>query len=399
MAKFRKKSEDSNTPLIKSDRVNRTASKTRSLSVRGVEESAPQTMTDDYVKLLDDLKSRIQASQIQAALAVNSALIELYWHIGETIVKRQEAQGWGTSIVDRLAKDIQSSFPGIRGFSRQNMWKMRAFYLAWTQEVRNLSQPVRDLDGLNLPQAVREIPWGHNIEIFFKVKDPAQRLWYSRQTTDQGWSRAVLVHQIETGAYHRSGKAITNFATTLPAPDSDLAQQLLKDPYNFDFLTLAEDAMERDLEVGLIEHLKKFLLELGIGFAFVGQQFAIEIGGEDFYIDLLFYHLRLRRFVVIDLKVEEFKPEFVGKMNFYLSAMDAQFRHDDDQPSIGLILCKTRNRLVAEYALRDTSKPMGVATYAATLPPMLRGNLPTPDELAHELSRVEPSADELKENQ
>ena len=363
-----------------------------------------------YLVMLEDLKARIRKAQVEAAVAVSRELIELYWQIGRSIAERQMNEGWGTKVLDRLSNDLRREFPGVGGFSRTNVYRMRSFFFAYSGGGSIVPQPVGQLSDENVPQAVgqmgsanlppvlAQLPGGHNIILLEKLRDAPERLWYARQTILQGWSRAVLVHQIETDVYRRSGKAITNFAATLPAPDADLAQQLLKDPYNFDFLTLSDDAKERDLEKGLVEHLKRFLLELGVGFAFVGQQFQIEVGGDDFSIDLLFYHLRLRRFVVIDLKVEDFKPEFVGKMNFYLSAMDAQFRHEDDQPSIGLILCKTRNRLVAEYALRDTSKPMGVATYAATLPPMFRGNLPTPAELAQELNRVEPSADELKEN-
>jgi predicted nuclease of restriction endonuclease-like (RecB) superfamily len=228
-----------------------------------------------------------------------------------------------------------------------------------------------------------------------KLKDPAERLWYAEQTVVQGWSRAVLTHQIDSDLYRRAGAAVTNFSVTLPAPDSDLVQQLLKDPYNFDFLTLGPDAHERDLQRGLVEHIKKFLIELGVGFAFVGEQFHLEVGGEDFYLDLLFYHLRLRRYVVIDLKVETFRPEHAGKMNFYLSAADDLLRHADDRPAIGLILCRARNRVVAEYALRDTAKPMGVATYGARLPAALRDDLPSPDALARELNRAAaPAADD-----
>jgi predicted nuclease of restriction endonuclease-like (RecB) superfamily len=372
--------------------------------------SAPKSevaLPDDYARLLDELKTRIRNAQVKAALSVNRELIDLYWHIGGSIVERQQSEGWGKSIIDRLAKDIQQSFPGMLGFSPRNIWRMSAFYLAWRQA--NLSQAATDSDTailpravaeLNepiLPQAVAEIPWGHNIALMEKLEYPTERLWYAQQSIAQGWSRAVLLHQIETGLYHRSGKAITNFAATLPAPASDLAQQLIKDPYNFDFLSLAPDTQERDLEAGLIEHLKKFLLELGVGFAFVGQQHHLEVGGEDFYIDLLFYHLKLRRYVVIDLKVEEFKPEFAGKMNFYLSAIDDQFRNGDDQSSIGLILCKTRNRVIAEYALRDTAKPMDVATYSAALPAALRASLPSPAELARELNPPQPPDNQITE--
>lgn len=359
-----------------------------------------EALPPSYGPLLEDLKSRIRAARVKAALSVNRELIALYWHIGKSIVERQQAEGWGKSVVDRLAADIQREFPGISGFSPANVWRMRAVYLAWTDEVlaqaarepgkANLAPAARDLDGRNLPQAVAGIPWFHNVAIMEKVKSPAERLWYARKTVEHGWSRTVLIHQIETGLYRRQGKAVTNFEITLPPAQSDLAQQTLKDPYIFDFLTLAEDARERDLERGLVEHIRRFLLELGIGFAFVGSQVHLEVEGEDFYLDLLFYHLRLRCFVVIDLKMEPFKPEFAGKMNFYLSAVDAQLRHPGDQPSVGIILCKTRKRLIAEYALRNTRTPIGVSEYTLTrtVPTALKSSLPSVQDLEKELAEI-----------
>ncbi len=340
-----------------------------------------------YPALLDELKQRIRAMQLKAAVSVNRELIALYWHIGESIAERQRVEGWGKTVVQRLAADLQREFPGISGFSPSNIWRMRAFYLAWTEGASRLAQPVRELDFAPPPPEVTGIPWGHNVCLVETVKDPTVRLWYARQTVEHGWSRAVLVHQMESDLFKRQGKAVTNFQATLPPPQSDLAQQVLKDPYNFDFLTLAAGARERELEQGLLAHLRKFLLELGAGFAFVGEQHHLEVGGEAFYLDLLFYHLRLRCFVVIDLKMEPFKPEFAGKMNFYLSAVDDLLRHEDDQPSIGLILCKEKNRLVVEYALRDTQKPIGVSAYRITqrLPVRLKGSLPTVEQLEAEL--------------
>jgi len=240
-------------------------------------------------------------------------------------------------------------------------------------------------------QVAGQIPWFHNVVLIERIKDRAARLWYARKTVEHGWSRAVLVHQIEGGLYERQGKAVTNFAETLPSPQSDLAQQALKDPYIFDFLSLSDEAAERELERGLLEHIRKFLLELGVGFAFVGSQCRIQVEGEDFYIDLLFYHLRLRCFVVIDLKMEPFKPEFAGKMNFYLSAVDVQFRHPGDNPSIGIILCKTRKQLIAEYALRNMKAPIGVSEYRLTraIPADLKSSLPTIKELEKELDWTE----------
>jgi predicted nuclease of restriction endonuclease-like (RecB) superfamily len=342
-----------------------------------------------YFELLDDLKNRIRAARVRATLSVNREMITLYWEIGKSIVERQRDEGWGRSVVERLSHDVQSEFPGIGGFSVQNIWKMRAFYLAWTEVISNLSQPVRELDGKNLPQAIGAIPWGHNTELIFKLKDPKERLWYAMMVIEMGWSRVILVHQIESGLYQRQGRAVTNFERALPPPQSDLAQQSLKDPYIFDFPTLSEDAAEKHLERGLIDQIRKFLLELGIGFAFVGSRVHLEVEGEDFYIVLLFHHLRLRCFVVIDLKTGVFKPEFAGKMNFYLSAVDDQWRHPTANPSIGIILCKTKKKVIAEYALRNTSIPIGVSEYTLTqaVPAELKASLPSIEELEWRFKR------------
>jgi predicted nuclease of restriction endonuclease-like (RecB) superfamily len=327
-----------------------------------------------YAELLESLKARIREAQVRAALSVNRELVLLYWHIGREILQRQEREGWGAKVIDRLARDLRREFPDMKGFSPRNLKYMRAFAEAWPDE-----QIVQ--------QAAAQIPWFHNVVLLEKVKDHAARLWYAQQTIEHGWSRNVLVHQIESKLYQRQGKAITNFERTLPTPQSDLARSLIKDPYVFDFLSLGPGAQERDLERALLNHVRDFLLELGKGFAFVGSQYRLDVGGEEFYIDLLFYQLRLRCFVVIDLKIGEFKPEYAGKMNFYLSAVDDLLRHSEDRPSIGLILCKSQNRLVAEYALRDVSKPMGVATYRLTeaLPADLQENLPSIEELKKEL--------------
>jgi predicted nuclease of restriction endonuclease-like (RecB) superfamily len=298
-----------------------------------------------YQDLLARLKSQIRSAQVRAAVAVNRELVQLYWWIGKEILLRQASEGWGSKVVDRLAKDLRSEFPDMSGLSRTNLLYMRAFAETWP-------------DMSIVQQVVGQIPWGHNVRLLDLVKDPEERLWYARAAIQNGWSRNVLVIQIESGLYRRQGNAITNFQATLPKPQSDLAQQLIKDPYNFDFLTLTTEAHERDLERGLLEHLRQFLIELGTGFAFVGSQVPLEVGGEDFKLDLLFYHLKLRCFCVIDLKMTPFKPEYAGKMNFYLSAVDDLLRHPDDMPSIGLILCKTKNRIIAEYALRNTATPM-----------------------------------------
>ena len=316
-----------------------------------------------YLEALEDIKARVRAARIRASLSVNRELIILYWEIGHLILQRQQTEGWGTKVIDRLSVDLNREFPDQKGFSARNLKYMRKFAECY---------PDKEI----VQQPAAQIPWFHNCAILDKVQDAVQREWYTRATIEYGWSRAVLVHQIDSDLYTRQGRALTNFPATLPAPQSDLAQQLIKDQYNFEFLGLGPNISERQLEAALIDRLKDFLIELGKGFAFVGQQYHLDVGDEDYYVDLLFYHLRLRCYVVIDLKVVPFKPEFAGKMNFYLSAVDEQLRHSDDQPTIGLILCKERNRLVVEYALRDTTKPMGVATYRV-LPRKLKGELPT----------------------
>jgi predicted nuclease of restriction endonuclease-like (RecB) superfamily len=329
----------------------------------------------DYAALLAELKGRIAAARLKAALAVNSELILLYWQIGRDILQRQREEGWGAKVVDRLAADLRRAFPEMTGLSARNLKYMRAFAEAY---------PDREF----VQQLAAQLPWWHIVVLLGAVKKPDEREWYMRQALENGWGRNVLVHQIDSGLYQRQGKALTNFKHTLPAPQSDLAQQIIKDPYVFEFLSLSAEIQERDLERGLLEHLRLLILELGKGFAFVGSQYNLEVGGQDYYLDLLFYHLRLRCFVVFELKIEEFKPEFAGKMNFYLSAADDQLKHADDQPSIGVILCKGRNSIVVEYALRDTNKPMGVAEYRLTpapaLPAKLRRELPTTDDLAGE---------------
>jgi predicted nuclease of restriction endonuclease-like (RecB) superfamily len=343
----------------------------------------------DYSALLVDIKNRIRTAQTRASLSVNRELIQLYWDIGHLIVERQRAQGWGRSVVERLAVDIQKGFPGMTGFSPQNIWYMRAFYLAWTDDVESLQRAVGESRATSPPAAAAQIPWGQNIELVTKLKNPLQRLWYAEQTTANGWSRPMLVHWIESDLYSRQGKAVTNFSNALPPPQSDLAKQIVRDPYNFDFLTLREPVAERELEDGLLSHIRKFLIELGAGFAFVGQQVHLEVDGEDFYIDLLFYHLKLRCYVVIDLKATGFKPEYTGKMNFYLSAVDDLLRHPDDKLSLGLILCKTRSKIVAEYALRNVGSPMSIAHYTtklvASLPAEFKDSLPSPEEIEAEL--------------
>jgi predicted nuclease of restriction endonuclease-like (RecB) superfamily len=349
----------------------------------------------------------VQQAQTKAMLSVNRELIQLYWDIGRLIVERQEREGWGQSVIDRISCDIQKAFPGIEGFSPSNISRMRAFFRAYRGEPGISAQPVPKSRGKKSAQVVPKLaeegppaevaglPWGHNVVLLFKLKDTAERLWYAAKAVEHGWSRAVLTVQVESGLFERQGKATTNFAATLPKPQSDLAQQSLKDPYLFDFLTLHDDAVERDLESGLVEHIQRFLVELGSGFAFVGRQVHLSVGEDDFYIDLLFYHLKLRCFVVIDLKMKKFTPGDAGQLNFYLSAVDSLMKHPTDQPTIGLILCKKRDRVTAEYALRDITKPIGVAEWQTqlvkSLPETLKGSLPTIEQLEAEFGPEESS--------
>ena len=377
-----------------------------------------------YGALLADLKRRVRSAQVRAALAVNRELVLLYWHIGREILRSQQAEGWGTKVIERLAKDLHAEFPDMSGLASRNLKYMRAFAEAYSggtivqqlagQFVQQLvaqlpapkaasarrpvvQQPGGQLSPAKVPQPVAQLefdvppepfaslPWGHNRLLLDRVKDPATRLWYARQTLAHGWSRPVLEVQIETKLHKRAGRAPNNFAATLPPEQSDLAQQVLKDPYTLGFVSLPPDALERDLENALIDHIQKFLLELGVGFAFVGRQVRLEVDGEEYPVDLLFYHLRLRCFFVIDLKMGAFEPRDAGQMSFYLSTVDAQMRHAGDQPTIGLLLCRNHKRLTVEYALRNFKTPIGVARWRTRLPKNLRGLLPSVEELERKL--------------
>ena len=330
---------------------------------------------EGYANWLTDLKGQIHAAQQRAALTVNTELIRLYWQIGRDILDHQSAQGWGTKVVERLSHDLREAFPDLGGFSRANLMYMRAFAQAWPEDAI-------------VQQPVGQIPWGHNIVLLTKLKEQPARLAYAAATVEHGWSRNVLTTQIEVQALERQGKAVTNFDRTLPAVQSDLARETLKDPYKLDFLGLEADAREREIEQALVDHVADFLIELGAGFAYVGRQVHLEVGGDDFFIDLLFYHLQLRAYVVIEIKAGKFKPEHVGQLGFYMTAVDAQVKHEDDAPTIGLLLCKTKNEVVAEYALRDSARPLGVSEYqlAQSLPEQLQTNLPTIEQIERELA-------------
>ncbi len=372
-----------------------------------------------YAELLGDIKTRVRQAQVKAALSANAAMILMYWDIGKMIQERQDREGWGAGVIPRLSRDLRNELPEEKGFSERNIKRMLRFYREYPGALPMVPQPVALLQpaenadltkvprpvaplptndpSVNPQRLVAQIPWGHNILLMEKVKDLASRFWYMQQTIEHGWSRDLLGQMIKNNAHKRQGEAVTNFQQRLPSPQSDLARQLLKDPYLFDFLTLEEPFHERELETGLIRHLEKFLLELGQGFAFVGRQYRLEVSDKEFYLDLLFYHLKLRCFVVIDLKKGDFKPEYAGKMNLYCSVVYDKLKHEVDQPTIGLILCQTKDRILAEYALRDIHKPIGVSDYELTraLPASLKSSLPSIEEIEAELqSELGEAADE-----
>lgn len=331
----------------------------------------------DYSSALKDIKQRIQTTQMRAILAVNQELLQLYWHIGQALVTLQQAQGWGKAVVEQMAADLQTEYPGIQGFSRNSLFAMRQFYLFFSPQFETV------------PQAVGQMPWGHIRLIMGKVKNIETALFYATACIENGWSRAVLEVQIEQNLHLRQGVAPSNFKTVLPAPQSELAQQTLKDPYLFDFLNLTEKALERDIENQLVTNITQFLLELGKGFAFLGRQYPLEINNRSYFLDLLFYHTRLKCYVVIELKTGEFKPEYIGKMNFYLSAVDDLLSSEGDQPSIGLILCKDKDRLDVEYALRDVNKPIGVSSFITKEIPLdVQAQLPTVAEIEQQLAKI-----------
>lgn len=335
-------------------------------------------MPESYAAILGEIKERIRSERLRIVMAANASMVLLYWDVGQLILSRQKEEGWGAKVIDRLSADLRESFPEMQGLSPRNLKYMRAFALAW---------PDREI----MQQLAAQIPWFHNCVLLDKIAEPAVRQWYARAAKEEGWSRNVLVMQIERGLYSRQGKAVTNFSVTLPAGDSDMAAQVFKDPYLFDFLGTADPRREREVEQGLVDHIQRFLLELGAGFAFVGRQVHLEFATKDYYLDLLFYHLKLRCYVVVELKAVAFDPGFVGTLNMYLSAVDDLLRHPDDSPSIGLLLCRSDSKIEVEYALRGMQKPIGVASWETrlvkTLPEELKGSLPSVAEIEAEMVR------------
>jgi predicted nuclease of restriction endonuclease-like (RecB) superfamily len=339
---------------------------------------AASSMPEWYPALLASVTRQVNTGRSKAISAANRELLASYWAIGRELAQRESEQGWGARVVTRLSADVRSAFPGATGFSPRNLRYMKSFAHAWP-------------DSAMLQQAVATLPWGHQIMLLEKLNNPDTRLWYAAAAVENGWSRAVLVHHIETKLHERSGKAITNFSATLPPSDSDLAQQSLKDPYVFDFVAMTDRRNERELETQLVQHIQKFLLELGQGFAFVGEQVRLEINGDEFFADLLFYHLKIRCYLVIELKAVKFEPGFLSQLGMYMAAVDDLLAHTDDKPTIGLLLCKSKNNLVAEYALRTTSMPIGVSEWKAeiveSLPEEFASSLPSISELEAELSQ------------
>jgi len=351
-----------------------------------------KSLPSKYQEIVKELKEKIRQARSKAVYSVNAQLLAIYWEIGKTILQQQAAEGWGTKVIDRLASDLKAEFPDMKGLSVRNIKYMRAFAEAYPDfklpSEKSLNQAeikISEIVQVNLAQ----LSWYHHTTLLDKVKDPQVRLFYIQKTIENGWSRDVMVHQIEAELHKRQGKIQSNFEQAIAPPDSELVQQVFKDPYKFDFIYLGQEASERDLEDALINQLKNFLLELGQWFAFVGRQFKITLGDKEYFFDLLFYHTKLKRYIVIDLKIDEFKPEYKGKMEFYLNLADDQLRDDKDESSIGMILCKTKDGLVAEYALRDSSKPIGIAEYKISekLPEDIKGELPTIEEIEEKLEQ------------
>jgi len=327
-------------------------------------------LPDGYNELLDEISTRISTSQVRAALGVSRELVLLYWAVGREILVRQQAEGWGSKVIDRLGRDLQSRFPGVEGFSPRNLKYMRSLAEAWP-------------DPQIVPQRVALLPWGHLRLLLDRVKEPEARQWYLQAALEHGWSRDVLAHMISGSRRERQGKSLTNFRAVLPPAGSDMAEQILHDPYNFDFLTLTDPVRERALERGLLIHLRDLLLELGRGFAFIGSQVPLPVGDQTFYLDLLFYHVRLHCYFVIELKTGEFKPEYAGKLNFYLSAVDGIMKTDRDDPTIGLLLCETKNEAIVELSFKNVQTPIGISTYTVTreLPKSLEEEIPSIQDL------------------
>ena len=345
-----------------------------------------QIITQEYKQFLFDIKSKIQSAQLKAHIKVNEEMLKLYWEIGSMIISKQKESSWGDKILENISKDLKEEFPALQGFSLRNIHYMKKWVLFYSNSQQSVDEIVQQLVA-----QIFQIPWGHNIHIISKVKNIDEALFYISQTIENNYSRAQLIEQMNKELYLRSGKAITNFNSKLPKPQSALANEITKDPYNFDFLTLRESYDEKELEEALMQNMTKFLLELGSGFAFVGQQYKITVDNNDFKIDLLFYHVKLHCFVVVELKTTDFKPEYTGKLNFYITAVDEQIKTKFDNPTIGILICKSKSDTIVEYALRNVNTPIGISEYQLTeiLPKEYESSLPTIEQIEAELKGFE----------
>lgn len=368
----------------------------------------------EYAEWLTDLKLKIRRNQVKAAIQVNETLLRLYWDMGREINERQKESRWGSGFLAQLSKDLMAEFPDMKGFSRSNLQHIRSFYAFYVgvnpiceqaahklvpdvsngiceQAARKLEIVANDDTTSNIicsiPEEIFRIPWWHHIILMRKCKTPQEALFYVHKTIEGNWSRSVLLNMLDTGLYEANGQAITNFSSTLPVPQGELARETLKDPYVFDFLTMRESYNERELENALTDNITRFLLELGTGFAYVGKQVRIQVGEEEFFLDLLFYHLKLRCFVVVELKTVKFEPSQLGQLGFYVTAVNEQLRHPSDNETIGLLICKTKDKVVAEYALKNAAQPLGISEYQLSrlLPDEIKSSLPTIEEIEAEL--------------
>ncbi|MDO4773083.1 MAG: PDDEXK nuclease domain-containing protein [Bacillota bacterium] len=341
----------------------------------------------EYKEFLFDLKEKVKSSQLKAAVKVNYELLNLYWNLGKEIVAKQEQYAWGDSFLSLLSTDLKKEFPNMKGFSKENLKHIRYWYLFYSENLIGL-QAVTQLE--DVERKIKHIPWGHNQRIMYKCETVKQALFYVEQTLENGWSRTVLEHQIDSKLYERKGSAVTNFDSKLPEPQSDLAKQTIKDPYSFDFLTLRDQYDEKELEDALVKHITSFLLELGSGFSYIGRQVHLQVGESDFYIDLLFYHVKLHCYVVIELKTEKLKPEFIGQLNFYVTAVNREMKSEEDQPTIGILICKDKDDVVAEYSLEGISQPIGISKYELNklLDKEYKSSLPSIEELEQEIRSI-----------
>ena len=346
------------------------------------------TNDKEYKKFLVELKEKVKNSQLKAAIKVNYELLNLYWELGKRITEKQKEYSWGDSFISNLSNDLKKEFPDMKGFSVQNLKNIRYWYLFYAEYLIGL-QPVSQLK--KIENKIKSIPWGHNQRIMYKCKSVREAIFYVEKTIENGWSRTILEHQIDSKLYERLGSAISNFDSRLPKVQSELAKQTIKDPYNFDFLTLRDKYDERELEDALVKQITSFLLELGTGFSYIGRQVHLKVGDSDFYIDLLFYHVKLHCYVVVELKTEKFKPDFAGQLNFYVTAVNRDLKSQEDNQTIGILICKDKDNVVAEYSLANISQPIGISKYEISklLEKEYKSSLPSIEEIEQSIKDIE----------